>query len=327
MKHSLALALILKTASALICENGCVVPATFQTPSCKSCVDSPGKSSGLVSRAIDAWVWLLNGGKDFDGYPVGTQCAGCRGNAAARSICITLKRGMACPQCYQRCENRLAKAKRNKAPARCLCLKPCTRCAREGKNKDCAICYGHGKITKLLPKFGKGARIIFRLRKCQDKKCRENGPCKDREEGQSWWKKGNIEDNSGYMGNSGYDIIATDVGCTDYYATRNVDEEDIESYVSDVVVENLLHPEPAAPAAASPRGVAGGDDCSVLEYEEKREDHEPDTPVPSSPQAPKGFGDLTIPVGNNFPDTGRRRLQHLIKRFQKVSLQCQGNNN
>jgi len=144
------------------------------------------------------------------------------------------------------------------------------------------------------------------------------------------------------MGKSDYDITPTqDVGCTDYYAPRNVEEEDIKFFKSTPEVWHLLHPEwldesPDAAVAASP-GDAGASKLADLDpefgfgtpdkpgivkktsnislsEEEKRVDHEPDAPV-----SPKKLSDLTI------PGFRRRRLQHLIKRFQKASLQCQTN--
>merc|ERR1711964_406999 len=255
--------------------------------------------------------------------------------------CTDLKRGLACPICYERCKARLDDP--DTPDAECECREDCPICVAKSifksrsfsRNKDCWYCYGHGGITKLLPKFAKGDRVLFRFKVCAD--C---GPCKNRiagsnkfKTGETWftqWFTGKIKGNSktDWTGKPFYAIApeknqplgSAQICKKEITGCRSVYVDNIVFHTSDNMGLALND---VGPAAASP--VAGTTDDS---FDEEKQIDKP-VPVPSSPPALSGLDAALVNSAKfGFGDSPeRRRLQILIKRFQKVSLQCQGYSN
>jgi len=376
MKLSLALALSLKTASAtnwqLTCENRCQVPGKWDPLLCDKCRDSPveGKSS--------TGFFLPEG---MGGCYVAGICNGCGGNAAARSVCTTLKRGMACPNCRESCKARLADG----TLTACACPTECSQCvAKSWTNsikKNCWYCEGHGRTTKLLPKFNLNDKVLFRFPVCNA--C---GLCKNRitngivnEDGGNsftqWFIGKIVKDRTyGYMSDPLYTIAPQKDQPTLYLPTgweETVNkgkpfylnksgqpwtladgtkvphgkgthtrpplcENDIKGCES-VHVDNILpHNDHTIGlpyltrdelAAASPAGGIERQETDTSLSLSPEADEEKDQNKPA-PKPFEGVDDILQPGDFSLLTPDRRRLQNLIKRFQRASLQCQfGNNN
>merc|ERR1711964_444783 len=196
----------------------------------------------------------------------------------------------------------------------------------------CFNCYGHGRRTNLVPTYEDKTPVEFRIKTCGQ----DCGPCDKRRKGgiKFLWINGTIKYYSSvkpamndWMGGASYDITTlkpkgSEVCTQQGRPFKCVKEEDIR-------VPGAESPA-ASPIVAG--SVAGGDFSQSAFNDEQKEDHGPDAPpsIDSPPTDVGGVDDAllnsTLVLARSNPD--RRRLQNLIKRFQRASLQCQfGNNN